>query len=204
MTPEARERLTRAVEEAEANSGIELVVVGYVRADGYLDVAFRNALGATLAVVALVLLSPAEVPHDAVFPMVALSAVAAFLISRLPAVARLTSTTARRALAIDAAVAQAFLRRGVHKTHDRIGVLVAWFELEGTTRVLFDAGLETRVPADVRARVVESLVAACTGAPGEGRARAIADVGVRLAPFVPRDPHKKNQLDNAPTVGGAA
>lgn len=203
MTPEAHQRLTRAVEEAETHSGAEVVLVGFARADDYLDIAFRNALAATLTTVAAVLLSPFEVPHDAVFPIVAAVAVAVFFVSRHPAVSRLTSTSARRAVAVDAAVAQAFLRRGVHKTRERIGVLVAWFELEDTTRVVFDAGLEAKVPADVRAQIVQSLVKGCTGGSDETRALAIAGLGARLAPFVPHDPNSADELDNAPTTGGA-
>lgn len=201
MTPQARERLTRAVEEAEAHSGAEVVVVGFARADAYLDIAFRNALGAVLVVVAAVLLTPAEVPHDAVFPLVALTALLVFFASRIPAVAKATSTTARRAVAIDSAVAQAFLTRGVHKTRERIGLLVAWFELEGTARVVFDSGLEAKVPADVRAKIVRALVDACSGGSDEARATAIAALGARLGPFVPHEAGSVDELDNTPTAG---
>ncbi|MDP2343472.1 MAG: hypothetical protein Q8O67_21110 [Deltaproteobacteria bacterium] len=204
MTPDARLRLTRAVEEAESHSGAEVVLVGYARADGYLDIAFRNALGATLAMIGVVLVAPVDVPHDAVFPIVALTALGAFFLSRLPAIARLTSTAARRSDAVDTAVAQAFFSRGVHKTRERIGVLVTWFELEQSTRVVFDTGLEAKVPADVRARIVQSLVEACSGGTNEARALAVAEMGARLAPYVPHDPDSVDELDNAPTVGGAA
>jgi hypothetical protein len=33
LTPAARERLTRAVADAEAAAGVEVVVLGYARAD---------------------------------------------------------------------------------------------------------------------------------------------------------------------------
>jgi putative membrane protein len=204
MTPDARLRLTRAVEHAESHSGAEVVLVGYARADGYLDIAFRNALAATLAMVGFVLLAPFEVPHDAVFPLTGLTALLAFFLSRIDAVARLTSTEARRTEAIDSAVAQAFFTRGVHKTRERIGMLVAWFELEGTARVVFDTGLEARVPADVRARIVQSIVDACAQSTDEARAVAVAALGDSLAPFVPPDATRQNELDNAPTVGGVA
>ena len=87
LSPEARSSITRAVEAAESVCGAEVVVVGYVRADGYLDTAFRNALVGALLALALVLMVPVEVHHDLVFPIVAVTAVGLFWLTRLTAVA---------------------------------------------------------------------------------------------------------------------
>ena len=199
LSPEARSSITRAVEAAESVCGAEVVVVGYVRADGYLDTAFRNGLVGALLALALVLMLPIEVHHDLVFPIVVVTAVGLFWLTRLTAVARLTTLAARKAMAVDAATAQAFLARGVHKTRERVGMMIVWFDLEETVRVVFDTGLEARVPKDVRARLTHDLVAACGSA--DRRAGAIAAVGAVLAPFVPRGDDDVDELDNAPTAG---
>ena len=199
LSPEARSSITRAVEAAESVCGAEVVVVGYVRADGYLDTAFRNALVGALLALALVLMVPVEVHHDLVFPIVAVTAVGLFWLTRLTAVAKLTTLAARKAMAVEAATTQAFFSRGVHKTRERVGLLIVWFDLEESVRVVFDTGLEARVPRDVRARLTHDVVEAC-GKP-DRRAEAIAAVGAVLAPYVPRGENDVDELANAPTIG---
>jgi putative membrane protein len=202
LSPEAKARLTRAVEEAEGKAGIEVVVVGFQRAVDYLDAAFRNALSAALVTLALVLLLPVEVHHDLVFPLVAAAAVGAFFLTRVPAVLRLTTTRARRELAIETAVARAFLARGVHKTRERVGMLVTWFDVEQSVRVVFDSGLEKEIPKDVRDRLVVALTSACLD--DAQRPVAITALGEQVAPYVPHDATRANELDNAPTAGAGA
>jgi len=144
-------RLTRAVEEAERHTGCEVVVVGFACADGYLDVAFRNAFIVSLVALALVLMLPIDFHEVLVFPIVAGASLTAFWASRLPGVARATSTRERRNAAVRIAMAEAFLENGVSRTRDRVGVLIAFFELERDAAVLFDTGLQARIPGDVRA-----------------------------------------------------
>ncbi len=204
MTPceEHGLRLTRAVEEAERHTGCEIVVVGFRRADGYLDVAFRNALVVALIVLGLVLLVPFDIPEVLVFPIVAGASLAVFWASRLPAVARATSTQRRREAAIRRAMAVAFQERGVSRTRQRVGVLVGFFELERETAVLFDVGLQARIPADVRASIAERLRSGCAGEDIESRAAAIAGMGTRLGAWVPRLADDVDELPNAPRVEG--
>lgn len=192
--------LTRAVADAEQACGAEIVVVGYRNADGYLDVVLRNMLVLSLVALAAVLLVPVDIGHDLVFPIVAGAALLAFGLSRIDAVVKLTSSTARRLRAIDNAVARSFLTRGVHRTRDRIGMLVTWFELEGEVRVLFDSGLEARVPEDVRARVSASLHAAMLD--DAQRAAAVTAIGTTFGPFVAHDASADNELADA-VIGGA-
>jgi uncharacterized membrane protein len=185
LTAEHKTQITAAVAEAEAHCGVEVVVVGYDRADGYLDVALRNALAASLA-----------------FPIVAASTLGVFFLSRLPGILRLTSGAARRSRAVDDAVARAFVGRGVYKTRERVGLLLVWFDLEQTVRVMLDTGLESRIPVDVRNRLVADLAAAALD---DGRrAAAIAAVGPLVQAFIPRSHDDVDELDNAPGAGDAS
>ena len=202
LTAEHKTQITAAVAAAEAHCGVEVVVVGYDRADGYLDVALRNALAASLAALAAVLLLPVEIEHDLVFPIVAASTLGVFFLSRLPGILRLTSGAARRSRAVDDAVARAFVGRGVYKTRERVGLLLVWFDLEQTVRVMLDTGLESRIPVDVRNRLVADLAAAALD---DGRrAAAIAAVGPLVQAFIPRSHDDVDELDNAPGAGDAS
>lgn len=204
MTPceEHGLRLTRAVEEAERHTGCEIVVVGFRRADGYLDVAFRNALIVALVALGLVLLVPFDIHEVLVFPIVVGASLAVFWASRLPTVARATSTRRRRDAAIRTAMAVAFQERGVSRTRERVGVLVGFFGLERETAVLFDVGLQARIPADVRASIAEWLRSGCSSEDLERRAAAIAGMGTRLGAWVPRPADDVDELPNAPTAEG--
>jgi uncharacterized membrane protein len=179
-------RLTRAVEEAERHTGCEVIVVGFACADGYLDVAFRNAFVVALVALGLVLMVPVDIHEVLVFPIVAGASLAAFWISHLPGVARVTSTRKRRGAAIRTAMAEAFLKQGVSRTRDRVGVLIAFFELERDAAVLFDTGLQARIPGDV-----------------ETRAACITAIGARLGAWVPRGTDDVDELPNTPKTGGA-
>ncbi len=195
-------RLTRAVEEAERHTGSEIVVVGFARADGYLDVAFRNASVVALAALGLVLMVPIDIHEVLVFPLVAGASLAAFWASRRAGIARATTTRERRNAAIRAAMAAAFLERGVTRTRDRVGVLIGFFELEREAAVLFDVGLQARIPDDVRASIAEHVRTRCATADLETREVTIAEVGKRLGAWVPRRTDDVDELPNAPTRGG--
>ncbi len=195
-------RLTRAVEEAERHTGCEVVVVGFACADGYLDVAFRNAFIVSLVALALVLMLPIDFHEVLVFPIVAGASLTAFWASRLPGLTRATSTRERRGAAVRIAMAEAFLENGVSRTRDRVGVLIGFFELERDAAVLFDTGLQARVPADVRASIAETVRTGCAATDVERRAACIAAIGARLGAWVPRGSDDVDELSNAPKTGG--
>jgi uncharacterized membrane protein len=159
-------------------------------------------MSAALLSQAQVMLLPFEVHPEWVLPIVVLCTVLANFASKTRAVARLTSSTARRTLAVDNAVARSFFERGVHKTRDRIGMLVVWFDLEGVVRVVCDSGVDARVPEDVRARVFADLARDVVDE--ARRADAIAAIGRAFGPYVPRGADKVDELDNAPIVGAAS
>ena len=200
MTNQAQNLLTQAVETAESFTNAELVVVGYARADAYLDIAFRNALFATLLTLATTFLSPMEIPHDVALPMISLISLATFLASRLPAIIRLTSSKSRRSHAIDTTVAHAFLSKGVHRTHDHTGLLIAFFELERSTQVVFDTGLESRIPDEVKTKIVQSLLQASTVRNHHALPDAVAALGKLLAPFIPKTADDLNELPDQATL----
>lgn len=202
MTAPAPSPITLAVRDAEAACGAEVVVVGYRAADPYLDIAWRNAAVGSLLALAFVLVVPVDIEHDFVFPIVALLTVLTLLASLAAPIVRLTSSKARRDHAVEVATQSAFFARGVHKTKERIGMLVVWFEREREVRVVFDRGLEQRVPEDVRALVSSRLHQAMLD--DGARAAAIAAIGPTFAPFVPRAHDDDNELDDDVEHGAVA
>jgi uncharacterized membrane protein len=99
-------------------------------------------------------------------------------------------------------MAAAFLERGVTRTRDRVGVLIGFFELEREAAVLFDVGLQARIPDDVRASIAEQVRTRCATADLETRAVTIAELGKRLGSWVPRRTDDVDELPNSPTRGG--
>ena len=198
MNAAAPASLNRAVVDAEAVCGAEVVVVGYRAADAYVDVAWRNAAIGTLIALAAVLVVPFEVEHSWVLPIVAVVTVLTLLASLASPIVRLTSSKARRDHAVDIATKAAFVTRGVYRTRARIGMLVVWFERERAVRVVFDSGLEKAIPSDVRAVVSARLHAAMLDA--DSRAAAVTAIGAAFAPFLPREDDDENELDDAVEV----
>jgi uncharacterized membrane protein len=81
-------------------------------------------------------------------------------------------------------------------------VLIAFFELERDAAVLFDTGLQARIPGDVRASIAETVCTGCAATDIETRAACIAAIGARLGAWVPRGTDDVDELPNAPKTGG--
>jgi uncharacterized membrane protein len=79
---------------------------------------------------------------------------------------------------------------------------ISRFLIEREAAVLFDVGLQARIPDDVRASIAEHVRTRCATADLETRAVTIAEVGKRLGAWVPRRTDDVDELPNAPTRGG--
>ena len=185
--PEARERVARAVREAEARSLSQIVPVVVERSGRYDEVPWIGGVLLAAVATAAIELARLEVALWEL-PVLQLAAgILGALLSRLDPVERLFAgkgdldqTTRDRAL-------RAFVENGLHRTAHGTGVLVFASLLEHRAHILGDHGIHQKMGDEGWQRGVEALVAGIRrGEPAAGFCDALGLVGATLAEHFPR------------------
>jgi uncharacterized membrane protein len=203
--PNLHDALTRAVEDAEAHTDAELVVV-VTRAvgDASREAVLAGGLAAWLATAAMCW-SPLTF-HDLLLPVE--SAIVGFLawaaVRRSPGLARALRTRARAAAELEASIRDAWHTEGVGDTPGRVGVLLLVDASSGTVHVRVDSGVRARLPDTILATVEAGFAAPDTDALTAG----ITTLGTTLGAWVPdvrredirESTSFRRDLDNRPRV----
>lgn len=186
---EARERVARAVHDAETRSVGQIVPVVVERSGSYLEVPWiagilMAALATALAEVSRLGVTAWELP----FVQLGAGFVGAAL-SRLGPVKRLLAGRAEMEAAVRSRAGQAFLENGLTSTAHGTGVLVFASLLERRAVVLGDHGIHAKMGNEGWRQGVDALVAGIgRDDPAAGFCDAIAVVGAKLAEHFPRPP----------------
>ncbi|MDJ1159746.1 hypothetical protein QNA08_16090 [Chelatococcus sp. SYSU_G07232] len=180
-----RERIARAIAEAEARTAGEIVCVVARAAGDYRTVPLVFALLVGLAL-PLPLLFLTGFSAQRIQLVALLAAGLCALLFSLPALRlRLVPRAVRRRRAHDAACRE-FLARGLTRTRDRTGVLIFVAAAERYAEVIADEGIACRVEARVWREAIEVLVTALAdGRPADGLVAAVGIVGRVLAEHAP-------------------
>lgn len=193
----ARTAFTRAVETIEQGSAAEVVVAVRRRSAPYLHANVVIGVAVAIAGLAAMLFSahPFVLTSILIDPFV-VGGVAGAVVELLPAVKRHLSPRALRQREVLRAARATFVERGVHRTRDRSGILIYISWLEHEAAVVFDAGIERALPAEVQADAVRSLTAAIAGG-GAAVARQLERFAPAMAAAMPRRADDVNELPDA-------
>ncbi len=142
--------LEKVASDFEADSSAELVFALARRSDAYADVPYK--IGALCALVVLLLVVYLPIQFNASWFW--LDTVVAFAFGWLvgkafPRLTRLLVSHRRRNARVHEAAEAVFVNRGVSLTRERTGVLVYISWLEQMVILLWDVGIEKRVPRTV-------------------------------------------------------
>lgn len=166
FSDDERARIAAAIDEAEAQSGAEIVPYVAVRSDAYPAVRWRGGvLAALLATGALALLRIAPPPELASYLTVDLFLAAvpltgllgAFAAGTLPTFIRILTPPAERNRAVERRAMQAFFEEEVFDTRDRTGILLFVSLLEHRIEVLADTGIDRQVDETAWADVTDHI-----------------------------------------------
>ena len=195
--PALHNALARAVEDAEAHTDAELVVV-VVRGvgDSSREALLAGGVAAWIATAAMCW-SPLTF-HDLLLPVESgvVGVLAWAAVRRWPALARALRTRARTAADLEGSLREAWHAEGVGETPGRVGVLLLVDASTGNVHVRVDSGVRARVPAPVCATVEQGFAAPDAAA----IARGIATLGKTLSAHVP-DSLRGNTRDHAAFAG---
>lgn len=189
-----RERIRRAVEQAERGTKGEIVPMIVPASALYREASYRTGL--ILALLALALLLTIEIYwlpwgwHAGNAGWLLLAVVVAYGLGqglgRVPIVIRFVTSRERMAHKVTLRAEQAFYKHGLHNTKDRTGILILVSLLERRVQVLADKGLNDRVPAGTWDGLVKGIIDGIrTGQATDAICAAIAKCGVLLTQVSP-------------------
>ena len=193
----ARKRIEAAIQEVEARTAGEIVVVSVPRSDAYHDVRLLYGIAFALAGAAVLhALFPALSIGWLLWIEAALVGVM-WLAFDIPAVLRLLVPGPKAEASVARRAELEFLEHRVYDTRDHTGVLILLSELEHQVVILGDAGIYQHLQAEAFKGYVDRLIGAIrAGRSGEGVCEVIADLGEKLAKFVPVSSDDRNELPN--------
>ncbi|QPQ54784.1 hypothetical protein IC614_10725 [Allosphingosinicella flava] len=214
FTPEDHDKVSAAVTAAERSSDGEIVTIVAAQSDAYHDVGLHYAVLAMLLVPALLAALPASVvewllrpvsgwnaaiEHGlALFALFAAQAIL-FLIVRYALAwmplrmavtpgATKTRRVRRRAVALFRAGAE-------RRTVGRTGILLYLSLAEHRAEIVADEAIHSRVAPEVWGAAMAVLIEEVkAGRPGDGMARAVAEIGKVLSQHLPRSAADTNEL----------
>jgi putative membrane protein len=201
--PRALAALEAVVAEVEAHTSAEVVLVLARRAEAYPDAPWKaGALAALVALAALIFL-----PWSFRAEWLLLDTACAFglgwLFGRAGWTRRLLTCPRRREAAVARAAREQWTARGAGLTRERTGVLVLVSWLERRTELLWDVGVDQKVPVAAWSEARRALQAPAVFRDSpEGLRRGLDPLGRLLAAHLPVQPGDKNELPNRPVVIG--
>lgn len=194
FTDAERERIRRAVQQAELVTKGEIVPMIVPASALYREASYRT--GFMLALLVLALLLTIEIYwlpwgwHAGNAGWLLLAVVVAYgfgqWLGRIPEVIRLVTSRERLAHKVTLRAEQAFYKHGLHNTKGRTGILILVSLLERRVHVLADKGINERVPAGTWDGLVKGILDGIrTGQATDAICAAITQCGVLLAPVSP-------------------
>ena len=168
FTDAERERISRAVQQAERVTKAEIVPMIVPASALYREAGYRTGL--MLALLALAILLTIEIHwlplpwgwHAGNAGWLLLAVVAAYgfgqWLGRVPNVIRFVTSRERMAHKVTLRAEQAFYKHGLHNTKGRTGILILVSLLERRVHVLADKGINDRVPAGTWDGLVNGIV----------------------------------------------
>lgn len=203
LTAEERLAIEKAVQEAEASTSGEIVVMAVGESSNY-----PSAILAASGAIALVLAIGGALLYGSENMWLFLVLFALFFIGANEAVKRFSAlkrpfvSRAEIAEEVEEAAIHSFYHRKVHETRDRTGILIYISLYEHSVRVLADSGIDAVVGKQVWQEVVDTITKGIRdGRQGEAIREAVGICGKLLNRHFPRKSDDRNELADSVIIG---
>jgi uncharacterized membrane protein len=197
LDEEARVAFKRAIEAVEAVSSVEVVVAVRRRSHSYRQANVTIGMLVAFTGLAAMLYSKQSFGLLSILidPFI-VGLIAGGLVELLPGVKRVLTPSVQRSVHVHRAARATFVERGVHATRDRVGLLVYISWLEQQVALVPDLGLARVLPADVLARLEQSLTVEMR-AGGKHVAAALERCAADLRAVAPVGDNDVNELSDS-------
>lgn len=196
LDEKAKQALSRAVQNVEAVSRVEVVVA--VRPESMAPLEAYALAPPIFAILGLLFLveSPWPFSNFALWLDTALFALLGYLLCKwFPGLGRVFIRRSARRTAVTQAAYKEWVERGCSETRERTGLLLYVSQRERGAKVLCDSGIHKCADArELNRRITQLERVAESGADGEALARAIEELGPWLAGCMPKRADDVNEL----------
>jgi len=215
LSSEGSKRISRLVEEAEAESGGEIAVAIISESDNYAfrELLFAMVLGILAYALFAVFINPFSRVVDKLFWDASFSTLSFLILTtsfiigaifyflfQIPALDRLVIGRKRMAEAVRRRALRQFVEAGIFNTVDRTGILLFVSSLERRVELIADKGINSLVATETWNEVVTELVSGIKRKQTEmALSEAIKKIGEIISTHVPRRPDDENEITNKPT-----
>lgn len=215
LNAEDLKRIANSVNQAELNTGGEIVTAIIAESDDYAarEIIFGIAVGLITYFVLLFFHQPFEgllqswlwmesgrITALAMITLALITAVVAYALAQVPVIDRLVVGKSRMAEAVRRRAMRHFMESAAYDTVDRTGVLLFISVLERRVELIADKGINSQVDPSLWSNIVEELI---HGIREENRTdaivRAVERIGSVLAEKVPPREDDVNEIADAPT-----
>lgn len=201
------DKLVESVEQLEAVSSVELVVVASQSSGNYLDIDRQNGFLASALMLLVAIYSPWHfAPEMLLLWLVTAYIIGIVITSKLTFLRWQLSTATRRKAQVDFAARNYFVEKRVSYTRDRTGLLLYLSRFEKLGVLIADAGIEAKVPQSIF-NTLEHDWAGCKSVEELQNAvlKGLEKLRVPLGEALPRAEDDTNELPNEVCIvtGGA-
>jgi putative membrane protein len=195
---EEKERIRRAVAEAEAGSSGEIATMVVEASERYRE---AEQLGALLVAGLVAIVGAVLLHHVTIWTYIPLVCLLFFpillLFRRFPRLKLSFVGPRRQAEAVRDRALRAFYENGLHRTREETGILIFISTLERKVWILGDRGINGRIPPDFWQALAGELAAGLrAGRAADTLCRVIAGCGSELARHFPRRADDRNELSD--------
>lgn len=218
LKPAGRERIRKAVEQAEKNTGGEILTAIIPESDDYR--AQEMAFGVICALLTYILMvvfftsfiqvldrlfwtdSPRMIPLSMMAVTLFVGALG-YTLAQIPFIDRLIIGKKTMQEAVRRRAMRHFVESAAYDTIDRTGIMLFISVMERRVELLADKGINEKVSPETWESIVNSLVKGIREKKVmESMEAAIADIGKILSEHVPPRPDDTNEISDAPTELG--
>ncbi len=218
LTPGGKNRISKAISEAEKNTGGEIVVAIIPESDDYMARELTFGIACSLITSILLIMNlerfdqlvesifwidfPALMPLS-MMALILFAGALAYALAQVAAVDRILVGKRNMAEAVRRRAMRHFVESAVYDTVDRTGVLLFISVLERRVELIADKGINSKVESKAWESIVSLLVGGIrksnTSASIEAAVRSIGEI---LAEHVPPRPEDINEISDSPTELG--
>lgn len=152
------ERIYQTITEIEEKSAAEIVVIRHSQSSDYKDLNMLSGVALAFVAYTMQMFMDMEIDPYIIYLITIASFVAGYaLVSVAKPIKSMLISRKRKNRNVEIYARALFQKGGIHLTAKHIGILVYCSDLEKTSTIIVDNGVETQVPHDEMGKVADAL-----------------------------------------------
>jgi putative membrane protein len=198
LSPDEFNKIQRAVKDIESKSCVEVVPVLLPRSGSYTTnyLIFSGLL--SLSFLFWSIYNPWTLHHIQLLPaqIVLIGGFVYWLVSTIPFLSRLLSTTQQRKQQVQSQATLLFHQKQIFRTLDHSGLLILYSQLENHIEITPDVGITDNISEKEWAALLKKIQPQPKETPAESMTRAIYELSPLVSHYLPKQVGDIDELSN--------